>query len=357
MNRRESIRMLGLSTLGLVSGSIFNRCTKGRTPAKNWAWMHSNRYTSPDEWKQMFAKMKTHGIDAALVLGAKEIIEEVLPIAKQADIEMHNWIITLQCRNDEIFNNHPDWFTVNRNGESSLNKPPYVPYYKWLCPSRVEVQETVKSIVSELADFDDLKGIHLDYIRHSDVILPIGIQPKYDLVQDKEYPEFDFCYCPVCRDMFKDKEGIDPLDLPDPATHAAWRRFRYDSVTNLVNQLSVVAHKKGKMLTAAVFPSPDIARKLVRQDWPRWQLDAVLPMMYHQYYNEDVEWIGKVTREGVESLSTNIRLYSGFHISMLSPEELVRATNYATEGGANGIVLFTAEAMTDEHWKRLGSIL
>lgn len=358
MNKREFLRILGLGTLGLTSGSLFlNRCTKTKAPAKNWAWISANRYSSPDEWKRIFERMKKHGIDAALVLAGKETIETILPIGKQTDIEMHNWIITLECRDEEIIKNHPDWFTINRNGVSSLEKPPYVPSYKWLCPSQKEVQEYVQSIVSELADFDDLKGIHLDYIRHPDVILPIGIQPRYNLVQDKEYPEFDFCYCPVCRELFKEKEGIDPLELEEPTSSAAWGQFRYDSITNLVNQLSVVAHQKNKMLTAAVFPSPAIARRMVHQDWPRWHVDAVLPMMYHKYYNENVEWIEKVTREGVESLSSNTKLYSGLHISMLTPGELAKATEFAFEGGANGIVLFTATAMTDEHWESLDRVL
>ena len=36
--------------------------------------------------------------------------------------------------------NHPEWFTVSRNLESSLEHPPYVGYYKWVCPSRGPVR-------------------------------------------------------------------------------------------------------------------------------------------------------------------------------------------------------------------------
>ncbi len=355
MDRREYLRILGLSTLGLTGGSLyFNRCTSDKSAIKNWAWMHARRYPAPDDWKRKFATMKQHGFDAALILADRTTLEKILPLGKEAGVEIHNWIITLQCRKEEIIDDHPDWFTVSRQGDSSIHKPPYVPYYKWFCPSHVEVQEYVKDVVSDLADLDDLKGIHLDYVRHSDVILPIGIQPRYDLVQDKEYPEFDICYCSVCREMFKEQEGIDPMEISDPADHQAWLQFRYEGVTRLVNQLSVVTHEKEKMLTAAVFPSPNIARRLVRQDWPHWKLDAVLPMMYHKYYNENVHWIKKITLEGTQSLSPKTPLYSGLHIAMLTPDELVQAREFALEGGAKGIVLFTAEAMTDAHWNKLG---
>ena len=80
-------------------------------------------------------------------------------------------------------------------------------------------------------------------------------------------------------------------------------------------------------------------------------------MMYHKYYNEDVEWIKRVTREGVEALGSKAPLYSGLHISMLTPEELARATRLAYEGGASGVCLFTATAMSNEHWTTLRSTL
>ncbi len=61
-----------------------------------------------------------------------------------------------------------------------------------------------------------LGSYHLDYIRYPDVILPVALWPKYNLVQDKEYPEFDFCYCDVCRDEFKNASGVDPKAIADP---------------------------------------------------------------------------------------------------------------------------------------------
>mgnify|MGYP000141373490 CR=1 FL=1 len=358
MTKREFLRILGLATLGLTSGSLFNYgCKKRKSFQKNWVWMSSQHFTSPDEWKKMFARMKKHRIDAALVQGEIETFKKILPIGREEGIEIHSWIFTLMCDRKEIIEDHPDWYTVNRNGVSSLEKPPYVDYYKWLCPSHPEVQEYLKERVSELAELDGLKGIHLDYVRYPDVILPIGIQPKYNLVQDREYPQFDFCYCSVCRKAFKEQYGADPLELPDPPSNIAWRQFRYDSVTNLVNKLAVVAHNKSRMLTAAVFPTPDIARRLVRQDWPNWHLDSVMPMIYHKFYNKGVKWIKKATQEGVKALSPTTKLYSGLFVPALSPSDLVRAVSFASEGGAKGIVLFNAEAMTDAHWKSLGRVL
>lgn len=320
--------------------------------------MSGRKDVTKEDWIKTFSTLRSHHIDAVLIYGdKKEDILSLIPLANREGLEIHHWFRSLECVDEEIMNEHPDWFTVSRNGDSSLDKPPYIPQYKWLCPTKPEVREYMVNRVSDSAETDGLTGVHLDYIRYIDVILPVGLQAKYNLVQDKEYPEYDFCYCPTCREAFKEKEGIDPFDLPDPTKSEAWRQFRYDSLTQLVNRCAEAVHKKNKKITAAVFPSPDIARRLVRQDWPKWNLDGVLPMMYHKYYNEGVDWIKKVTAEGKKELPANIPLYSGLHIAMLKPAELPFAVTNALKGGADGIVLFTGWAMTDEHWKQLIKVI
>ena len=164
-----------------------------------------------------------------------------------------------------------------------------------MCPSRDEVREYLRTVAG-LAAVDNLGSVHLDYIRYPDVILPIALWPKYNLVQDKEYPDFDFCYCDVCRARFRAQSGLDPKELPDPAANQAWLQYRYDTITRVVAEMADVVHARGKRLTAAVFPTPAIARRLVRQDWTKWNVDAVLPMVYNGFYKEDVPWIERARR-------------------------------------------------------------
>ena len=89
--------------------------------------------------------------------------------------------------------NHPEWFTVSRNGDSCLENPPYVGYYKWVCPSREPVREYLRGLVDELAADTQVDGVHLDYVRHCDVILPRGLWETYDLVQDVEHQRLSAC--------------------------------------------------------------------------------------------------------------------------------------------------------------------
>jgi hypothetical protein len=88
-------------------------------------------------------------------------------------------------------------------------------------------------------EIPEIKSVHLDYIRYPDVILPIQLQPTYDIVQDREFPEYDYCYCDACRSKFRDLHGEDPMDLEKPEDHEAWNRFRYNQITHLVNEIAI----------------------------------------------------------------------------------------------------------------------
>ncbi len=281
-----------------------------------------------------------------------KIIDQVLPIASETGIELHAWIITMEYPDEITMKEHPSWFVVNGKGESCIDKPAYIDDYRWLCPSNPEVIEFTKSRITELCAYDELAGIHLDYIRYPDVILAPAHRVKYDIPQDELiHPQFDYCYCEICRNQFRQITGLDPLKIPDQDTNTAWRDFRHYSLTNLVNQLYDLVHKNNKVLSAAVFPTPDLSKKRVRQDWVNWKLDYVMPMIYHQYENKPVEWIETATSEGVKALARKFPLFSGLHLYQLTPEEFGLAARLSTKAGASGIVLFTGNKMSASYWK------
>ena len=339
---------------------------------KHWIWTHTAAEKGPEDWKRQFARFREAGLHAAAVIvfngrqasfGSSRLpveaplLEQMLPLAAAVDLELHAWIVALRCNAEPVQRAHPEWFSVNRNGDSSLDKPPYIGSYQWLCPSRPEVREWLRDTVAELAAYDGLAGIHLDYIRHPDVILPAQLQPKYNLVQDREFPQFDFCYCTVCRDAFKRLEGVNPLELDDPPAEEAWVRFRHDGIRETVALCSATARAASKSITAAVFATPVLARRFVRQDWPSWDLDAVLPMIYHNYYDEPAEWVAQASREGVEALAGRMALYSGLFVRELSPPQLSRTIEESLAAGAAGISLFSHRAVTDDHWSALRQAL
>jgi uncharacterized lipoprotein YddW (UPF0748 family) len=336
---------------------------RGKKGLKNWAWVHPlgspDQGKAEDEWKILLTHLKEWGIDAVLLLTqSNSIIGQVLPIAKLTGLELHSWIIALNWPDKITMKEHPGWYVVNGNGESCIDKPAYVDDYNWLCPANPEVVEFMKKRASVLCAFDGLAGVHLDYIRYPDVVLAPFHRPQYNIPQDDlVHPYSDYCYCDHCRTEFKKIAGVDPLMIPDQASNEAWLKFRFDSVTSLVNEIYDTVHRSGKVLSAAVFPTPGLSRFRVRQDWVKWKLDYVMPMIYHKYEAKPVEWIETATREGVEALAGRYPLYSGLHLAQLTPQELGVATAGSLKGGAAGITLFPGNQMNGEYWKYMKNAL
>ncbi|HJP30685.1 MAG TPA: family 10 glycosylhydrolase [Candidatus Latescibacteria bacterium] len=333
---------------------------------KNWCWFGPMPDNTEEDWKRIFEGMRASGVHAILPevfnghvawwasdhLPVTEVLlERLIPLAHAADLEIHAWMHTMTCNIPEIHESHPEWYGVNGRGESTAVKPPYVGYYRFLCPSRPEVHQFLRRRVGELAAMDGLAGIHLDYIRFPDVILAEALQPKYGIVQDREYPEYDYCYCEVCREGFRHETGIDVSGLDDPAQNDEWRQFRCDRITDLVNDVLVpVGRAAGKQMTAAVFPN----WRHVRQQWHRWQVDGVLPMLYQSFYGEDIAWIGSHCQAGLSRMQeTGVTkpLYSGLFVPALDPGDLRQAIEVSGASGASGVSLFALGSMSDAHWE------
>lgn len=352
--------------LGLTASSMIASC--GQTNAvigdkslpNYWLWLRPDLKHTDDDWKRIFAEIKDLGFEAVLpqIFSSNKALfdienyeteepwlERIIPIAHNAGLEIHAWMWTMPCNNPRIIENHPDWYVVNRLGKPAHTDPAYVDYYKFLCPRKAPVREFVQQRVKALAAISELDGIHLDYVRMPDVILAEALQPKYDIVQDKEFPEYDYCYCETCRDAYRAKTGIDPMEIEDPQNDKDWYQFRYDAVVQMVNDYLVPAAKeKDKWITAAVFPNWES----VRQQWHKFDLDAFLPMLYHGFYNENIDWIGDETRKAIDRFEKKKPIYSGMFLPHIAPEELIKAVNSAYDGGASGFCLFAYNDLKPE---------
>jgi len=332
-----------------------------------YAWSSGPGEATDAELATEFADLKSKGIDGLMYNGGQdpETYKRVGKLVKEAGMEFHAWIPTMvQTLKPGL---DSSWYGVNGNGESALIKPAYVDYYKFLCPNYEEVYKFLSNMYTSVAKVDEIDGVHLDYIRFPDVILARGLWDKYGLVMDKEYPDYDYCYCEKCVSDFKAQSGIDIKTVEDPSAVEEWKQFRYDLITDLVNRLTEDVHKTGKVINAAVFPGPNsVAKQIVRQEWDKWNLDAFYPMNYNDFYLEGPEWVGDVSKEGVEAIGGRVPLFSGLFICPkpekkgsekdpenhgLLPEEIGPAIKASMENGATGICLFTPGRMTEGHWE------
>lgn len=353
---------------------------------KVWAWMSGKLSHTDEIWDYYFKNASEAGIDAILLechpgvpdttylrddfVGAQaiETVKRALPYARKYNIELHAWMWTENRGELNLRKAHPEWYMVNRDGKSVIENKLYGrEHYRFLCPYHPEVTEYLKDRAAELAGIEGLAGVHLDFIRYPDVILPAKLQESRGVVQDKEYAEWDHCYCDLCRSLFKEKTGIDPMEMEDPSQNKEWKQFRYDGIVHVASEVCRAIKEKGKIASAAVFPHPDTARALVRQDWPRFRnIDYIFPMVYHKFYTDEDSWITEATRAGIEELKANnnpAKECTGLFIPHVPADSINYMIDLAVKGGSTGICFFSLEGIKSAedkgipYWKKLGQAI
>ncbi len=316
-------------------------------------WTTADADKSDADYTAEFKKYAQAGMDEVLINTNTDpvILSRITPLAKAEGLRVHAWIMTMNRPGDSIALQHPEWYAVSKEGKSCFDTRPYVDYYQWLCPNREASRNHILGLVEGLAKVEGIESVHLDYIRYVDIFLPIGLLPKYNLVQDEELPEYDFCYCDACVSAFEAKHHKDIRASTNTAIDMEWKQFRLNSVKRMVDDAYDIAHKHGKILTAAVFPYPEMADHMVRQRWDKWDIDEVYPMIYHGFYNEEIDWIGFATKQGVSDVEgRSIGLNTGLYLPPFqSAAELKEAIFQAKDNGAKGVTFFDGNALTEDY--------
>lgn len=273
----------------------------------------------------------------------KDLVTPFVREAKRRGLEVSPWIVSMNLHHEKFARDNRDLYVVNKLGTSCVDDPPYIRGYKWLCPSREENRENLAELFIEVGQRFDVDGLHFDYIRLPDVILPRGLRGKYPGVPEEDVilPRFDYCYCDVCRETYSRERGVDPMGLSyiEPE-YGKWFRWRADRITDVVRYVygKVKGFDASIEVSAAVFATPELSYEYVFQDWPSWGIDLYSPMIYHKYYGRDHRWIGKAAREGA---LRGVDLCAGILLGFFERKaDLVEAVQAAVDNGALGVTLF-----------------
>ena len=311
---------------------------------KNWVWIRLDQIKEIPDLAHYFKTLKEGGISGVMIQGYDEAVYRQ---CREAGLEAHYWKWTMNRK--ELLDTHPDWFAVNRKGESTRDNPAYVEYYRFLCPYHDGVATHIARDYVAIANLPYVSGVHLDYVRFPDVVLPVGLWKNYGIEQTRELPEYDYCYCDVCREKFKAMTGVDPMELPYPMESQSWINFRLDGITRVVDSVTRAVKLDGKRVTAAVFPGPSMARKMVRQDWGNWHLDAYYPMIYNGFYHEDAAWVARSVRESVRTVDGRAKIYAGLMFPDIK-DDFEAYLDAAFDNGASGVSFF--DGPDEEHLRR-----
>ena len=313
------------------------------------------KYQPDSEWRNYFSKLKKAGIEEFFVNANVSQLKFLVELTRHMGVNIHGWIWTLNRPYDKNVMGNKSWYSINKRGDNCLEYRPYVDYYQWLSPFSHGAREYVKSNISKIASIDGIASVHLDYVRFCDLYLPINLQKYYKINQDHEMPEYDFGYHPDGRSRFKEKFGIDPVDIDGGELVEEWKQFRLDAVSSLVKELKAISHEKNTKISAAVFPYPKMSSKMVLQDWSNWDLDIICPMNYHAFYDGDINWIGESISKGIKYKKPNSLYLSGLFVDWFNSKDLKKVIKESLNKGADGICIFSSEYLNDDHLKTIST--
>ena len=150
MDRREFVRAAGGAAAAALLARTRELGAAPPGPFSGWAWVHGDAAGTAGEWRDRFARLRAAGVTGALVSGGPTTL--LAEAARATGVAFHRWLWILNRPGDEwVKTNHPEWYSVSRAGDSSLEKPPYVDYYQWVCPTRAPVREYLRGVVAEVA--------------------------------------------------------------------------------------------------------------------------------------------------------------------------------------------------------------
>jgi hypothetical protein len=309
-----------------------------------WTWLEG----LPDvDMEASFKAMHEAGIDGVMLHAVtKEDYLRDIAIAKKYGITVYAWLWTLNPpRQDRprMLEEHPEWFDVNRNGQSLADFKAYVSSYKFMCPVLPEVRENLVERVKWLCEIDGIEGICLDYCRLVDVVLPISLSYNYKITQDGEvFPQWDFGYHPAMIEEFQKEFGYDPRDQEDPSRDPKWQKFRCDKISECANLMAETIRSYGKVVTASPFATPNVASFMVAQDMGDWDLDIVFPMLYTAFYTQEAGYAYEGTIENNRDKNPKTVLGAGLDTELGdNPEEIFAKMDNAFKAGAQAISLYT----------------
>ena len=145
--------------------------------------------------------------------------------AHEQGVELHAYVNVMPAwrgetppeNPEQLYNQHPEWFWYDQNGERQALSS----FYVSLNPCLPEVREYIVDVFEDLAARYDIDGLHLDYIRFPNE------PPATPRGSGLDYPRDEKTLA-----LYKEATGLTPDE-----DKAAWNAWRTAQVTELVGEI------------------------------------------------------------------------------------------------------------------------
>ncbi len=297
--------------------------------------------------------------EAALAKSGRDPLADLLERAHAAGLRVHAWVNALNLSNHRdgplLEALGRDAVLVDRRGRSLLDypelqiPPPDGEYYKmgtpaiWLDPAAPGVADWLAATFVELlAHYPELDGLHLDYLRHPDV-LPFTPGSRFGV-------GLDFGYGAATRARFRRATGLEAPSAETSASAGRWDDWRREQVGMLLRQIRGALRAVSPTLdvSAAVWCYADRAYLSMSQDWRGWLAEGLLDFAVPMAYTKD----DRLLREMAESftgLRGSERIWLGLGVWLFDqePSRAIAQRQLAREVGLHSQVLFSYDAIAE----------
>jgi uncharacterized lipoprotein YddW (UPF0748 family) len=249
--------------------------------------------------------------------------------AHRFGLELHAWFCIFHDK--KLAKERLDLAMVNCTGYVST---------EWVCPSKMEVRQYLKSLIGEVASKYNVDGIHLDYIR---------------------FPNRTYCCCEDCRRKWLEEHPEKPWP-PDPAD-PTFIEFRQKLITSFIEDIrNMLKGINPKIkLSAAVLPVPKDAINNRMQNYPEWtekgMVDFLTPMMYTNSRDDFQRWLN----ETLNVVRLKVPIYAGIGVYCFNatrqPELIEEQINITRTLGGEGNVFFRYFAPCEKKYCDLNELL
>ena len=226
----------------------------------------------------------------SIVTGPPDVVAKGIELAHRRGLAVHaKQIVTFMYKAPPEFQR--ELVAADRVMRGPEMRPVMQSGYTWLCPSQPANRALIAASVNEMVTRYPVDGIQFDYIRFCE-------QPS--------------CYCEHCRREFERSIGVHFRRWPAPVLEGAYvekfNEWRKHVITSWVEDLSSVARRArpGLVVSAAVFPDLERARREKAQDWKLWLTRGYVDYVCTMTYTTDLrEFQAQVERQQTWAMQRN----------------------------------------------------